>query len=165
MLRRGRGPCPPSIIAGLGIGGVALALAARKTDEKRIDERLAVTSRRLPDRGPRRSFVTRARDAAALVGTVLNRRYRIDSVIGPGENGAWVFRAHDIVMGTPVAVRCPGIPDGPRGIDYEPHAKGMLRGGSWDYSATSAKATFRYPFQANVGNISTGFRCARDTHD
>ena len=46
-----------------------------------------------------------------------------------------------------------------------PHAKGVLRGGSWDYAPTSAKSTYRYPFQANVGNISTGFRCARDAHD
>ena len=46
-----------------------------------------------------------------------------------------------------------------------PHAKGILRGGSWDYAPTSAKTTYRYPFQASVGNISTGFRCARDAHD
>jgi formylglycine-generating enzyme required for sulfatase activity len=40
--------------------------------------------------------------------------------------------------------------------------KGILRGGSWDYSVTSAKTTYRLPFAAASGNVSTGFRCARD---
>ena len=40
--------------------------------------------------------------------------------------------------------------------------KGILRGGSWDYSVTSAKTTYRLPFAAVSGNVSTGFRCARD---
>lgn len=43
--------------------------------------------------------------------------------------------------------------------------KGVLRGGSWDYSPLSARSTYRYAFQVNVGNISTGFRCARDATD
>jgi formylglycine-generating enzyme required for sulfatase activity/serine/threonine protein kinase len=69
--------------------------------------------------------VSDAQHAAALVGTVLSgrgtpeRRYRIDSVIGPGERGAWVFRGHDATSGTAVAVRCPGVADDPRGLDYE----------------------------------------------
>jgi formylglycine-generating enzyme required for sulfatase activity len=53
----------------------------------------------------------------------------------------------------------------PRAPLSAPYAKGILRGGSWDYSPSSAKTTYRYPFQANIGNISTGFRCARDAHD
>lgn len=40
--------------------------------------------------------------------------------------------------------------------------KGVLRGGSWDYAVTSAKTTYRLPFAATSGNVSTGFRCARD---
>jgi formylglycine-generating enzyme required for sulfatase activity len=43
-----------------------------------------------------------------------------------------------------------------------PTGKGVLRGGSWDYSVTSAKATYRLPFAATSGNASTGFRCVRD---
>ncbi len=40
--------------------------------------------------------------------------------------------------------------------------RGVLRGGSWDYSPTSAKTTFRLPFPPGNGNVSIGFRCARD---
>ena len=43
-----------------------------------------------------------------------------------------------------------------------PTGKGILRGGSWDYSVTSAKTTYRLPFAAVSGNVSTGVRCARD---
>ncbi|MBX3262434.1 MAG: protein kinase, partial [Labilithrix sp.] len=57
--------------------------------------------------------------AAAVVGTILDRRYRIDAVIGRGEKGAWVFRAHEVVSGAPVAVRCPGVPAELTGLDYE----------------------------------------------
>jgi formylglycine-generating enzyme required for sulfatase activity len=40
-------------------------------------------------------------------------------------------------------------------------SRGILRGGSWDYSPTSARTTYRLPFQASSGNVSIGFRCAR----
>jgi formylglycine-generating enzyme required for sulfatase activity len=40
--------------------------------------------------------------------------------------------------------------------------RGVLRGGSWDYSVTSAKVSYRLPFATTSGNVSTGFRCARD---
>ena len=43
-----------------------------------------------------------------------------------------------------------------------PNGRGVLRGGSWDYAVTSAKVTYRLPFQATSGNVSIGFRCARD---
>jgi formylglycine-generating enzyme required for sulfatase activity/serine/threonine protein kinase len=43
-----------------------------------------------------------------------------------------------------------------------PTGKGILRGGSWDYSVSSAKTTYRLPFAATSGNVSTGVRCARD---
>lgn len=43
-----------------------------------------------------------------------------------------------------------------------PAGRGVLRGGSWDYSVTSAKTTYRLPFAPGSGNVSTGFRCARD---
>lgn len=40
--------------------------------------------------------------------------------------------------------------------------KGVVRGGSWDYAPTSAKTTYRLPWPANAGNVSIGFRCARE---
>lgn len=47
-------------------------------------------------------------------------------------------------------------------VSVQPNGKGILRGGSWDYSVTSAKTTYRLPFAATSGNVSIGFRCARD---
>jgi formylglycine-generating enzyme required for sulfatase activity len=44
----------------------------------------------------------------------------------------------------------------------QPTGRGILRGGSWDYSVGSAKVTYRLPFAAASGNVSIGFRCARD---
>lgn len=48
----------------------------------------------------------------------------------------------------------------------DPHVptagRGVLRGGSWDYAITSAKATYRLPFPPTSANVSIGFRCARD---
>src|SRR5262249_26041778 len=43
-----------------------------------------------------------------------------------------------------------------------PTTRGILRGGSWDYGLSSAKTTYRYVFHAAAGNVSTGFRCAKD---
>jgi serine/threonine-protein kinase len=42
------------------------------------------------------------------------------------------------------------------------NGKGVLRGGSWDYGIPSAKVVYRLPFNPAAGNVSTGFRCARD---
>lgn len=39
--------------------------------------------------------------------------------------------------------------------------KGIIRGGSWDYSAQAAKTTFRTSWISEAGNASIGFRCAR----
>ena len=47
-------------------------------------------------------------------------------------------------------------------VALQPSSKAVLRGGSWDYSVTSAKTTYRLPFAASSGNVSTGVRCARD---
>ena len=47
-------------------------------------------------------------------------------------------------------------------VALQPGSKAVLRGGSWDYSVTSAKTTYRLPFAATSGNVSTGVRCARD---
>ncbi len=47
-------------------------------------------------------------------------------------------------------------------VPLQPGNKAVLRGGSWDYSVTSAKTTYRLPFAATNGNVSTGVRCARD---
>jgi eukaryotic-like serine/threonine-protein kinase len=50
-------------------------------------------------------------------------------------------------------------------VPLTPGARGVLRGGSWDYAPTSAKTTYRLPFWPNSGNVSFGFRCALDAHD
>jgi len=42
----------------------------------------------------------------------------------------------------------------------EPPPRGVLRGGSWDYAATAARATYRLPWMTDAGNASIGFRCA-----
>jgi eukaryotic-like serine/threonine-protein kinase len=39
-------------------------------------------------------------------------------------------------------------------------ARGILRGGSWDYSAASAKSTSRLALGRSSAHLSTGFRCA-----
>jgi formylglycine-generating enzyme required for sulfatase activity len=39
-------------------------------------------------------------------------------------------------------------------------ARGVLRGGSWDYSAASAKSTSRLALGRSWAHLSTGFRCA-----
>jgi eukaryotic-like serine/threonine-protein kinase len=39
--------------------------------------------------------------------------------------------------------------------------KGIIRGGSWDYSTPAAKTTFRTTWISEAGNASIGFRCAR----
>jgi formylglycine-generating enzyme required for sulfatase activity len=39
--------------------------------------------------------------------------------------------------------------------------KAVLRGGSWDFAAVTAKSTFRLPFDRTAGDLATGFRCAR----
>ena len=39
--------------------------------------------------------------------------------------------------------------------------KGVLRGGSWDYSAVKAKSTTRLAFDRAAGDVATGARCAR----
>jgi formylglycine-generating enzyme required for sulfatase activity len=39
--------------------------------------------------------------------------------------------------------------------------KGIIRGGSWDYSSPAAKTTFRTSWISEAGNASIGFRCAR----
>ncbi|XXX73223.1 bifunctional serine/threonine-protein kinase/formylglycine-generating enzyme family protein [Sorangium sp. So ce134] len=53
-----------------------------------------------------------------------------------------------------------------KGAQTDPRApatgsKGVLRGGSWDFSASTAKSTFRLAFDREAGDVSTGFRCAR----
>ncbi len=39
--------------------------------------------------------------------------------------------------------------------------KGVLRGGSWDFDAGTARSTFRLAFESTAGSVSTGFRCAK----
>jgi eukaryotic-like serine/threonine-protein kinase len=43
----------------------------------------------------------------------------------------------------------------------KPGDKGVLRGGSWDFSTTVAKTTFRLKFDRHMGQVSTGVRCAK----
>ncbi|MCA9576946.1 MAG: formylglycine-generating enzyme family protein [Myxococcales bacterium] len=46
-----------------------------------------------------------------------------------------------------------------------PGGRGVLRGGSWDYSPQSAKTTYRLPYLRRSGHVSVGMRCARDAND
>jgi eukaryotic-like serine/threonine-protein kinase len=53
-----------------------------------------------------------------------------------------------------------------RGAQTDPQVaasgeKAVLRGGSWDYAGSTAKTTFRLPFDRTAGDAATGFRCAR----
>ncbi|MRG91559.1 bifunctional serine/threonine-protein kinase/formylglycine-generating enzyme family protein [Polyangium spumosum] len=41
-------------------------------------------------------------------------------------------------------------------------AKGVIRGGSWDFAPSAAKATTRYAFDRESGHVSTGVRCAKN---
>ncbi|MEO8796646.1 MAG: SUMF1/EgtB/PvdO family nonheme iron enzyme, partial [Polyangiaceae bacterium] len=41
-------------------------------------------------------------------------------------------------------------------------SRGVLRGGSWDYSMGAARTTSRLALSRSVAQISTGFRCAKD---
>ncbi len=45
-----------------------------------------------------------------------------------------------------------------------PGDKGILRGGSWDFSLTVAKTTFRLKFDRHTGQVSSGVRCAKHTN-
>jgi formylglycine-generating enzyme required for sulfatase activity len=42
-----------------------------------------------------------------------------------------------------------------------PGARGVIRGGSWDYSALAAKSTIRLPMDRGWAQPSIGFRCAK----
>jgi len=44
----------------------------------------------------------------------------------------------------------------------KPGDNGVLRGGSWDFSASVAKTTFRLKFDRHMGQVSTGVRCAKN---
>jgi formylglycine-generating enzyme required for sulfatase activity len=41
-------------------------------------------------------------------------------------------------------------------------ARGVLRGGSYDYSVQAARTSFRFAFSATSAHVGIGFRCARD---
>jgi formylglycine-generating enzyme required for sulfatase activity len=41
-------------------------------------------------------------------------------------------------------------------------ARGVLRGGSWDFSVSALRTGTRYPFWRTSGHMSVGFRCAKD---
>ena len=43
----------------------------------------------------------------------------------------------------------------------EDRNKGVVRGGSWDYSAATARVTYRLRFNVDSANASIGFRCVR----
>jgi serine/threonine-protein kinase len=62
-----------------------------------------------------------------LVGAVIDRRFRVDRVVGPGERGGVVLNAFDTTTGSPVAIRCPGIPEGLDGPSYEAALDAFVR--------------------------------------
>jgi len=46
----------------------------------------------------------------------------------------------------------------------KPGDKGIMRGGSWDFSPSVAKTTFRLKFDRHTGQISSGVRCAKHSN-
>ena len=62
------------------------------------------------------AFVT----PAGLLGTILDGRYRLDSVAGQGGQGI-VYRALHLTLGVPVAVKLLKAP-----LEYNPHARDTL---------------------------------------
>ena len=100
----------------------------------------------------------RDRRGTTEVGSTVDGRSAFGALDMAGNVWEWVADGH-VPYGSGEAT------DPQPGQGSTPYAKGVLRGGSWDYAPTSAKTTYRYPFQANIGNISTGFRCARDAHE
>lgn len=47
-------------------------------------------------------------------------------------------------------------------VRHKAGSKGILRGGSWELPAASARATTRMSFFRTSGHMAVGFRCARD---
>ncbi len=64
----------------------------------------------------------------------------------------WVADAFDPGAYTKTERKDPLVTSGPKGI---------LRGGSWDFAANSAKTTTRVAFDHATGHVSTGVRCAK----
>ena len=44
-------------------------------------------------------------------------------------------------------------------------SRGVLRGGSWDYSPVAARTTYRLASERAWGHLSTGVRCAKTAAD
>ncbi|MDC3961047.1 SUMF1/EgtB/PvdO family nonheme iron enzyme [Polyangium jinanense] len=64
----------------------------------------------------------------------------------------WVADAFDPGAYTKAERKDPLVPTG---------AKGVIRGGSWDFVSSAAKTTTRYAFDRATGHVSTGVRCAK----
>ena len=93
------------------------------------------------------------------IGTTADGKTPFGALDMAGNVWEWVADGYD-AYSTSDAVDGGSVVD-PK-VPLQGAGRGILRGGSWDYSVTSAKTTYRLPFAAANGNVSTGVRCARD---
>jgi eukaryotic-like serine/threonine-protein kinase len=61
-----------------------------------------------------------------LVGALLEGQYRVESVIGPGRAGGFVYRARDIGSRESASVRAPAVPSGLAHLEIEQHLETFL---------------------------------------
>src|SRR5688500_7311366 len=61
-----------------------------------------------------------------LVGALLEGQYRVESVIGPGRAGGFVYRARDVGSGESASVRAPAVPPGLAQLEVEQHLETFL---------------------------------------
>ncbi len=93
------------------------------------------------------------------VGTTIEGKSAFGALDMAGNVWEWVADGYEPYPATPDAAALVD-PKSP----LPAGGRGLLRGGSWDYAVVSAKTTYRLPFYAGSGNISIGFRCARDAN-
>ena len=93
-----------------------------------------------------------ARKGTWEVGTTADGRSPVGAFDMAGNVWEWVGDGYEMYPKSDVTD--PFVP--PTG------SRGVLRGGSWDYSVSAARTTSRLPLSRTSAQISTGFRCAKD---